>query len=671
MCRVVRGTEAEAARTRGAERQAAAARSKPWAKGDAVPLGFLQAMQTAASAAATALESQLLAAVEKHAATAMALKENTFDPEYAKLYETRLVHENALALREKAAVERAIKDTIKRSHAIDLEAVRAIAETSKAAMVWYSAKMEAMVEADPAAFDRIAAIASAVNVRCGTLPIGAECLLLRKGGVAAPVKVRVESEPDRATGAIQVKEWVEENRVTSAYYAGYRKASRAGRGELSGGLAPLKQTLPDGAVTAPEQFSALNAMALASLPPCNAVFEAIVSQVNARHGAAVVSLVPGGVKPVASASRKCFNDYGGVFAYVLDMLRFTIQCEAPAHVADVLEAVEAEQRITILRFKNRLELRAESAEGYRDTLANIEHDGFILELQVTLASMQAKKAEAHDAYQVDRGCSLPKKHLGAATSEAAERLAAGVIRNFDISGTVATPAALARLSRGLRQPAIRLSELKMNACPGMKGVNLSQSILTPEICKALGPGIQLIALTSTFVCGRVAPVIANLARGGCGRGLRFLQLGGNRLTGTLPGGLPGGTSAAGLVPNLDVHADDCDGGVWLEFKKLEWLLLWENALTGGIPEQLGACTRMEHLYLSENRMSGPLPASLCTMAELKGLVLSQNEFTGSIPEAWSSLKALEKLHLCSTVSPRLGPKMSALCHGSDVDFNLI
>ena len=663
-----------------------------WEKGDLIPLVFLEAMQTAAAAASIVPATYRMAAIDKQDAIKTALTENNFKPDYALLYETRLQHELAKQITERDVLETSIASTHARATAIDLEAVAAVAQTTKAASAWYNDEMQAKFDADPAAFERIAEIAFNVNARRGPLQIGAECILLRQGSQSEPVKVRVDSAPDPQTGLVRIKEWYEENYVVKPFFAGYKTDGTALRGELSGGSAPLRQKVPEDATTAPEQFAALNAMANNSLPSFKALLIGIVAQINEKHGANVVALAGGGLKSVISASRKCFNEYNGAFTSVLDFLRFTIQCEEPAHVVDVLEAVEAEAALTMLRLKNRLEMRDETGDGYRDTLANIEHNKFIAELQVTLASMQAKKKEVHGAYRVDRVCTLPQNHLGAASQDAVERLAAGATRDFNISGTTITGGQLMALCSGLGQPTIRLTELKMNACQGLDGVNLAETILTPKVCTALGPGIRNISLTSTGVAGQVAPVIANLARAGCGKGLKFLELGGNNLSGELPGGLFGGGAsddaalggphqhpvkggrgwvaapAIGTSPSSTIHIaekekdPDYAGSLWLHFKKLKWLLLWENNITGKIPDELGACTKMENLFLSENQMEGPLPSSLSSLVELDGLILSQNNFTGAVPEEWSSMVLLEKLHLDHCATGRfsrndLGPRM--------------
>ena len=77
----------------------------------------------------------------------------------------------------------------------------------------------------------------------------------------------------------------------------------------------------------------------------------------------------------------------------------------------------------MLRLKNRLDVRVASPDGYRDTLANIRHKGCILELQVALASMVAKKEEVHVVYEADRASSLPQSHLGDASDTVIRRVA--------------------------------------------------------------------------------------------------------------------------------------------------------------------------------------------------------------------------------------------------------
>jgi hypothetical protein len=79
----------------------------------------------------------------------------------------------------------------------------------------------------------------------------------------------------------------------------------------------------------------------------------------------------------------------GDFSRLLDISRFTIECSNPDLIASTLEAVELEKHLSLLRLKNRLDLRLEAPGGYRDTLSNIFLKGqeMIFELQVALRTM--------------------------------------------------------------------------------------------------------------------------------------------------------------------------------------------------------------------------------------------------------------------------------------------
>ena len=56
--------------------------------------------------------------------------------------------------------------------------------------------------------------------------------------------------------------------------------------------------------------------------------------------------------------------------------------------------------------------------------------------------------------------------------------------------------------------------------------------------------------------------------------------------------------------------------------------LGSNALTGGIPGELGNLARLELLDLSHNQLTGEIPAELHGLARLTGLDLDMNLIDG-------------------------------------------
>ncbi|KAL8473668.1 hypothetical protein ACS0TY_030495 [Phlomoides rotata] len=105
-----------------------------------------------------------------------------------------------------------------------------------------------------------------------------------------------------------------------------------------------------------------------------------------------------------------------------------------------------------------------------------------------------------------------------------------------------------------------------------------------------------------------------------------LNLSGNHLTGPIP--LQGShTNELLVLPSIP---------------PMESLDLSSNALSGGLPSDLGNLGRLTLLNLARNNLSGPLPNELSKLTVLEYLNLSHNNFNGQIPAGLpSSLKFLD------------------------------
>ena len=98
-----------------------------------------------------------------------------------------------------------------------------------------------------------------------------------------------------------------------------------------------------------------------------------------------------------------------------------------------------------------------------------------------------------------------------------------------------------------------------------------------------------------------------------------------------------------------------DGGLQLrgvvpprlgELAALQALILENNALTGGIPEELGNLTRLENLNISRNpNLRGAIPKQLGKLKNLKSLNLHGSGLTGTIPRELGELAELRFAYL--------------------------
>ena len=120
-----------------------------------------------------------------------------------------------------------------------------------------------------------------------------------------------------------------------------------------------------------------------------------------------------------------------------------------------------------------------------------------------------------------------------------------------------------------------------------------------------------------------------------------------RLTGTIPPEL----GALTRLQHLNLDFNHLSGPIPPELgalANLESLRLIYNQLTGPIPPQLGSLTNLQWLRLSRNRLTGPIPPHLGSLTNLQRLWLDHNRLTGPIPPQLGSLTNLETVFLEDT-----------------------
>ncbi|WKA07350.1 hypothetical protein VitviT2T_025191 [Vitis vinifera] len=80
-------------------------------------------------------------------------------------------------------------------------------------------------------------------------------------------------------------------------------------------------------------------------------------------------------------------------------------------------------------------------------------------------------------------------------------------------------------------------------------------------------------------------------------------------------------------------------------KGLEFLSLRGNKLSGSFPDTLGECKSLEHLNLAKNRLSGHLPNELGQFKSLSSLSIDGNSFSGHIPISLGGISSLRYLKI--------------------------
>ena len=117
-----------------------------------------------------------------------------------------------------------------------------------------------------------------------------------------------------------------------------------------------------------------------------------------------------------------------------------------------------------------------------------------------------------------------------------------------------------------------------------------------------------------------------------------------------------------LVNLQQVQADGLSGElpVWIGYwRKLQYLVLVNGWLTGGIPASLCDCRDMISLRLFNNTLKGDLPDCVCNMEKMTDFEISDNQFTEEIPDIFQDCRSLENFYVSrnnfsGTFPPSLG-----------------
>ncbi|KAK9067179.1 hypothetical protein SSX86_014504 [Deinandra increscens subsp. villosa] len=123
------------------------------------------------------------------------------------------------------------------------------------------------------------------------------------------------------------------------------------------------------------------------------------------------------------------------------------------------------------------------------------------------------------------------------------------------------------------------------------------------------------------------------------RTLAFLDVSGNRISGTIPVGF--GELDSLVAVNLSCNM--LTGDIPVSFSKikvLKNLSVSRNNLTGRIPSGLGKLGSLEVLELFSNSLTGEIPGDLVDLKNLTVLLLNDNNLSGQIPPGLANLKTI-------------------------------
>ncbi|KAM0848821.1 hypothetical protein ACQ4PT_054134 [Festuca glaucescens] len=125
------------------------------------------------------------------------------------------------------------------------------------------------------------------------------------------------------------------------------------------------------------------------------------------------------------------------------------------------------------------------------------------------------------------------------------------------------------------------------------------------------------------------------------RELLELNLGGNRMSGSIPPGIGNLIALQKLGLESNLLTGTIPDGIG-KLKNLTELRLQENKLSGPVPSSIGSLTKMLKLVLSSNVLSGSIPPTIGNLQEMVLLNLSGNRLTGQVPRQLFDLPSLSQ-----------------------------
>ena len=124
----------------------------------------------------------------------------------------------------------------------------------------------------------------------------------------------------------------------------------------------------------------------------------------------------------------------------------------------------------------------------------------------------------------------------------------------------------------------------------------------------------------------------------------------------------GVTVSGDRVTGLDLTDNNLSGTIPPEISaltRLDFLILYENHLTGSIPPEIGNLTHLEILGLIDNQFDGSIPVEIGNLTNLAALYLDQNQLSGTLPAEIGNLTQLNRLSLAANqltgeIPPEIG-----------------
>jgi Leucine-rich repeat (LRR) protein len=169
----------------------------------------------------------------------------------------------------------------------------------------------------------------------------------------------------------------------------------------------------------------------------------------------------------------------------------------------------------------------------------------------------------------------------------------------------------------------------------LKRMFLDRNELTGEIPLSLftHQNLEMLSIADCHIEGSIPSVWSS-------PGLVSLNVGGNKMTGSLPASIQDITA----LVELSIYGNEFSMQIPAEIialTNLEILNAHSNKFIGQIPSELGALQSLTHLDLHSNSLEGQIPQSLANNVNIASFLIQHNSLSGSIPSeigAWINVE---------------------------------